>query len=235
VNVERTLRIFDQHGFQYGVRITVTADQVPRLADSVEYIYRNFRATSILVEPVYQMGRGADQEDAESEGFVAAFREALRRARALGRTVDFSGARVGTLTRHFCGITRDNFCVSAKGNVTACYEVFSEKETWAHKFFYGRPTGKQGEYSIDTRVLSELRSQTVDKRSFCDGCFAKWTCGGDCYHKSLTANGDVPYQGAGRCDVIRELTKDQILDRIASSGGVFWHQPSPQPSKVSHV
>jgi len=31
--------------------------------------------------------------------------------------------------------------------------------------------------------------------------------------------------GSPRCDITRELIKDQILDRIAESGGLLWHEP----------
>jgi len=56
-------------------------------------------------------------------------------------------------------------------------------------------------------------------------CFARWSCGGDCYYKWLITSGGGEFSGSARCHVIRELTKDQILDKIASSGGLFWHDP----------
>ena len=227
--VERSLRVLTERGVKYGIRMTVTADQIGALPDSVDYICRNFRPVTILVEPIYQMGRGERLAQAESELFIEAFRQARGRARSYGHALQFSGARLGIVSRHFCGVTQDNFCLSAKGNVSACYEVFSETSQWASKFFYGRPTGKPGEYFVDLQALEGLRAQTVERRSFCDGCFAKWTCGGDCYHKALTTNGDADYRGAGRCHVIRELTKDMILDRISSSGGLFWHEPVEAP------
>jgi len=35
----------------------------------------------------------------------------------------------------------------------------------------------------------------------------------------------VEFAGAGRCEISRELTKDQLLENIAASGGVFWKYP----------
>jgi len=72
-------------------------------------------------------------------------------------------------------------------------------------------------------VLNNLRNQAVEHREYCRGCFAKWHCAGDCYHKSLTVNGSEEFAGSERCHITRELTKDQILERIADSGGLFWH------------
>jgi uncharacterized protein len=223
--VIHTLRRFDEAGFSYGIRLTVTADHIARLADSVEFLSSEFRPQSIHIEPVYLLGRGADAASAETDQFVLAYREAAARAAANGRRVQFSGARVGTLTNHFCNASRDNFCVSADGNVTACFEAFGEDAPLAGDFFYGRPAADGQGYVYDMEVLARLRGQSVNNRAYCRDCFAKWSCGGDCYYKWLAGSGGGEFRGSSRCHVIRELTKDQILEKIADSGGLFWHQP----------
>ncbi len=223
--VMHTIRRFDAAGFSYGLRVTVTADQIHRLPESVEYICAHFGAQRIQVEPSYQLGRWREAPSAETEEFLAAYREARQRARHYGRDIQFSGARLGALTNHFCGITQDSFCLSPDGNVSACYEAFSEDNPFASTFFYGRPDASTGGYRFELPVLNNLRRQTVDHREFCRGCFARWTCAGDCYHKSLSVNGPGEFAGSDRCHITRELTKDQILVRIAGSGGLVWHEP----------
>jgi len=223
LRVAHTLRRFAEAGFPHGIRVTVTADQIARLPDSVEYICSHFEAARIQVEPAYQMGRWRDAPSAETEAFIAAYREAQVRAAAYGKEIFFSGARVGLLTNHFCGITQDSFSLSPDGNVSACFETFSEDEEWAPVFFYGKPE-EGGGYGYDLARLEHLRSQSVENREWCKGCFARWTCAGDCYHKALTVGGKDEFQGSDRCHVIRELTKDQILARIAQSGGHYWHE-----------
>ena len=79
-------------------------------------------------------------------------------------------------------------------------------------------------------MLDHLRSQAVEKREHCRGCFAKWSCGGDCYYKWMAATGGGEFNGSARCHVIRELTKDQILEKIAAAGGLFWHEPPTCPA-----
>ena len=223
--VMHTLRRFEEASFSYGLRVTVAVDQIPRLPESVEFICTNFQVERIQVEPAYQLGRWLNAPSAETNAFIAAFREAQQRAHHHGREITYSAARVGTLTNHFCGITRDSFALSPDGNVSACYEVFSEDNRWAEKFFYGEPE-EGGKYRFNLPVLNNLRSQAVQHREFCRGCFAKWTCAGDCYHKSLTVSGDVEFAGSDRCHITRELTKDQILSKIAASGGLFWYEPT---------
>jgi uncharacterized protein len=74
----------------------------------------------------------------------------------------------------------------------------------------------------------------VENREFCKGCFAKWTCAGDCYHKAISAAGQLEFRGTDRCHITRELTIDRILDNIASSGGLFWRGEVTSALSDSH-
>ena len=215
-----TLRAFDRAGFRYSIRMTATAEAAPRLAQSVAYLCRRFRPRGIQVEPLYRMGRGRDAADAETAIFIEAFRAARRTSEKAAKLLRFSGARLGTVTNRFCGVANDNFCVSPAGNISACHEVAGEHQPWAERFFYGRPSAGGPGFDFDERVYASLRAHTVDRLEYCGGCFAKWSCAGDCYHKALHWD-SAEFAGAGRCEVIRALTKDQILDKIAASGGVF--------------
>ena len=221
--VFETLRYLDETGVSYGIRSTVTADAFELLPDSVEFLTARFRPEGVQVEPVYLLGRASAAPAAESGEFVQAFRLARDRAVANKRRLWFSGARVGTLTNHFCSATQDNFCLSADGNVSSCYEAFAEDVPQARVFFYGRPSGHGPGYDFDLKVLDHLRSQAVENRAFCKDCFAKWTCGGDCYYKWRSASQSSEFDGSPRCHIIRELTKDQILEKISKAAGTFWH------------
>lgn len=226
--VMHTLRRFDDAGYPYGIRMTVTADQIARLADSVEFVCSTFGARRIQVEPVYQLGRWTGAPSAETDDFITAYRSAFKRAARHGREIFFSAARVGALTNHFCGVTQDAFALSPDGNVSACFEVFAEDAAQASTFFYGGPLESPRGYRFNLPVLNNLRRQAVQHREYCRGCFAKWTCAGDCYHKAVSVTGQTEFAGTDRCHITRELTKDQILARIAVAGGLFWHE---QPSR----
>lgn len=221
--VMHSLRRFDAVDFPYGLRLTVTHDHLSKMEPSVRFLCENFRPRRIQLEPAYQLGRWRDAPSAETAEFIRGFRLAQQTAREFGRTIDFSAARVGSLSNHFCGITQDSFCLTADGHVSACYESFLKGAEWSEKFFYGSHDAAAGTFRFELPVLNELRSQSVENRPFCEGCFAKWTCGGDCYHKALTVNGGGEFQGSDRCHIIRELTLDQMLSKIVDSGGVFWH------------
>jgi uncharacterized protein len=220
--VMHTLRRFDAAGFPYGLRMTVTADQIPDLAESVAFVCSHFKPKRIQVEAAYQLGRWAGAPSAETDGFIEVFRQARAVAFGAGFDLFFSGARVGLLTNHFCGATRDAFALTPDGEVSACYEVFSTENPLAKHFLYGK-SGSSG-FEFDLSVLSNLRCQAVQNRAWCTGCYARWTCGGDCYHKALAADSGCEFAGTERCHIIRELTKDQVAAKIAASGGLFWHE-----------
>jgi uncharacterized protein len=221
--VMHTLRRFDAARYPYGIRLTVTRDEIPQLPDSVGFIATRFAAARIQVEPAYQLGRWRGAPSAETEEFIAAYRLAQARAAEHGREVSFSTARLGPLSNHFCGVTQDTFALTPDGNVSACYEVFSDDHPLAGIFRYGRPAPAGRGYEFDLPVLEHLRGQAVEHRTFCRGCFAKWTCAGDCYHKAVSVTGELEFVGTDRCHITRELTKDLLLARIAAAGGVFWH------------
>ncbi|MBL9115415.1 MAG: radical SAM protein [Verrucomicrobiaceae bacterium] len=233
--VMETLRRMDEAGFPYAVRVTVTADQIHRLVDSIGFITERFKPESLQVEPVYQLGRGLGTESAETKAFIEAFRAAKARARQNGADLLFSGARLDALTNHFCGISQDGFALTPDGNVSACYETFSESQPLSPTFHYGKPATAGSGYDFDMQRLEHLRHQAVQHRPYCSGCFAKWHCAGDCFHKAISQSGGTEFKGSARCDVIRELTKDQILDEITAAGGVYWqadrhgyaHAPKP--------
>ena len=220
--VEHTIRRFDDAGFDYALRMTVTHDHIDQLADSVHYVCRNFRPRRMQIEPAYLLGRWKHAPSAETQAFIDGFREAAAVADEYGQVIQFSAARLGTLSNHFCRATQDGFGLTADGSVSACYEVFVEDVPYARRFIYGRYDHSRQTFQFALSVLDHLRKRTVDRSAFCEGCFCKWSCGGDCYYKSLAVHGDGPFQGTDRCHIIRELTKDQLLAKIESSGGFCW-------------
>ena len=226
--VIHTIRRFDQAGFNYGIRMTVTADLIASLADSVDYIFANFRPAALQVEPAYQIGRYADKPSAETEEFIVAFRQAQQRAKKYGKSLAYSGARLDALSNHFCAVSQDSFALLPDGSVSSCFEVCSRNNPYIDIFLYGQAdeTGETGAaYRFDMQRLNFLRRQAVQFRPHCSDCFAKWSCAGDCFHKAVIVNGGAgEFAGTGRCHINRELLKDQILEQIAAAGGLCWHE-----------
>jgi uncharacterized protein len=228
-HVTRTLKTLDERGFPYGVRMTVTRDAIAYLEDSVEFICTNFGVVKIHAEPAFRVGRWRTAPSAEIDEFVSAFIKSAELAESKGKELRLSSARLGMISSHFCGVTQDNFCLTPSGSVTACYEVFSDSSPYSELFIYGRPKDGETGYDFDLDILQHLRSRTVEKNTFCQDCFARWTCSGECYHKAVLGHGDREFAGSDRCHIVRAITKYQILHRIIKSGGLFWQGSACTP------
>lgn len=224
--VERMLRRLDAADFPYGVRFTVTHDRIAELPDAVRYTASNFRPLRIQVEPAYALGRWEEAPSAETGEFIERFREARAVADELGCELFYSGARVDVLTSHFCGASQDGFSITPSGSVSGCFEVFRDEEVHAPTFVYGK-LDERGGVEVDRARLDGLRARTGPSLDWCKGCFARWHCAGDCYHKALSVEGEGEFRGTDRCHINRELTRDQLLERIVDSGGLFWHAAAP--------
>jgi uncharacterized protein len=223
--VINTLKKFDSVGYKYGIRITVTQDNIEKLPESIKYIYDNFNPTKILAEPVYQINRWRNAPSAETQGFVDSFRKAKAEAHKYNKELLFSAARIDILTNHYCGLSQDSFNLIPNGSISACYEAYDDTDELSKKFFYGKPDNNNG-YIFDLNILAKLRNRTVDNIDFCKDCFAKWHCAGDCYYKALIYSGNEIFKGSDRCHITQELIKDQILEKIYHSGGMYWYDNS---------
>jgi uncharacterized protein len=223
--VLHTLQRFDAEQFPYTIRLTATEAYLEQLPQAVAFMGEQFKPQRIQVEPAYSIGRGETMPSANTMRFIHAFRSARTIANQLNVTLSYSPARLDRLSNHFCGITQDEFSLSADGNVSACYSCFAEEDNLAEVFFYGKPDEQSRRYVFDMPVLDKLRSWSVRHLDFCQGCFAKWHCAGDCYYNTLSVNGRGQFTGSERCHITRELLKDEILSHITASGGQFWHEP----------
>lgn len=221
--VMHTLRAFDRARFQYGIRVTVTAASVKYLPQSIEYLLDNANPKHIQVEPMYVLGRGRKTDLAvDPQEFIAAYREAKLIADQRGVEMFYSAARVDVLTNRFCQSCGEGFSLTPQGLVSACYEVPDPEVEFADEFIFGRYNEHPARYEFDEEKLVRLRNRTVEHIPWCQDCFCKWHCAGDCTYKARHAMVDGEFAGDARCEITRALTLDQILNKIKQSGGVVW-------------
>jgi radical SAM protein with 4Fe4S-binding SPASM domain len=79
------------------------------------------------------------------------------------------------------------------------------------------------------KTLSRLRNRTVEKIDWCQGCYAKWHCSGDCHYQARFFSPNGQFRGSPRCYINRALILDQILENIAACGGEIWSGATMPP------
>ena len=208
--VERTFRRLDEAGFAYSIRATVSSRNVNRMVESLEHIHGQFHPQTVSFEPLHFCGRCStgDLEPPDLEHFGRRFSECRDWARARGAKVEYSGCRLGKLSHSFCGVTRDNFAVTPEGFITTCYEVLEAADPRSDTFFIGR-IDLEGKLSVREPARRRLHDLTVDNIAYCEDCFAKWNCSGDCLAK-VENNDYGGDRGHGRCRLNRAVLAREL-------------------------
>jgi uncharacterized protein len=226
--VWQTIEALEQAAFPYGIRMTVTSRSVDRLAESIAFLLARARPKRIQAEPVYDLGRGRDEQlHCSPEAFVSAFREAKSISGQHAVEMYFSAARMDVLTNRFCRSCGEGFSITPHGDISACFEVYDREAAFGERFLFGRLDSATGRFVFDEAKLDRLRNHTVERIPWCDGCFCRWHCAGDCQNKAHHAMQDGEFKGHPRCQITQALVLDQILAKIHHSGGMLWAEGSP--------
>ncbi len=110
----------------------------------------------------------------------------------------------------------DSLSVTPEGLLTSCYEVSEKDDPRSENFFFGDLDAETGKLNLDLQKVEKIRSMTVENKPYCEKCFCKWHCAGDCAAKLATSKDPWDPSRSPRCYINRELTKDQIKKTMQS-------------------
>ncbi len=141
----------------------------------------------------------------------------------------------GERRTHFCQGGRDYLGVAADGQVALCYRFFEDAEN-------GMGSVQQG---LERGVTERMLSKTLDERTTCSKCWARWYCGGGCHHDNRMSMGDIEEPNPIACDIFRHtmgraleswarLSRAGKLPRKSASGTSTTMIPS-EPSGVQRI
>ena len=216
-SVDRTMRRLVEAKVGFGIRTTVTDAMVSRMPEIVAFVAENYPGLEQLhFEPVWECGRCATSADAmpTSEAFTENYLAALAVAQEKGVRLVFSGARQDMVVDSFCKVSSGSFTVTPTGDVTACYEVSYRSDPRSERFFFGRYDPDLGDFTFDQAKLDELSQLCVHNISYCNDCFCRWHCAGDCAAKVLDGIQLEDHRGSVRCQISRALTLNQIQRKL---------------------
>lgn len=93
----------------------------------------------------------------------------------------------GTHRPYPCGAGAGYMSVNAEGDIYACHRLIDDKQFYMGDIFGGLKNSNRENL---------LNDQLVDKMEPCKSCWARYLCGGGCYH-------EVKHRGRIGCDYIR--------------------------------
>jgi uncharacterized protein len=214
----RSVRIFENNGLAYTIRMTVTAESLPLLTESVEYLCEHTKAQVIRAEPMYSRGRASasELEAPRPHAFVEAFREASMVAHTRGRQLTYSGARPGGVVPAFCTYPSPTFGVTPDGDLSCCYEVLRPDDPLSGEFFYGHVEADGSAIHVDHSKIATIRNVAAQRRAACAGCFCVFSCAGDCAAKAFDG-GRLAGEMSTRCEITRALVLDMLEDALGGA------------------
>lgn len=221
--VAKTLNALDKAQFNYGIRMTVTNDSVYDLAENISFTCKNFKPKKIQVEPVFDVGRAKRNKSTiiDLDIFVDQFIKGFKETEKHQINLFYSGARIEALTQRFCLAACRALVITPEGDITTCFETYNREHPLSQHFIVGKYK-ENGQFSFDGEKLHRHFSRTVKNIPYCDACFCKWHCAGDCAIKSFSVEAMDGFINSHRCFVNQELTKFLLLNKIKENGGFIW-------------
>lgn len=93
-----------------------------------------------------------------------------------------------------CGGGYKLFSVACDGGIYFCHRFSGMPEYKLGDVFSGVDRDKQKSF---------LNKLIIQNRTSCQGCWARYLCGGGCYHEAYTATGDVTIPNEVSCELIK--------------------------------
>lgn len=220
--VAETLRFLENVKYRtYGIRSTITEHNVDKMAGIVELFHALAPSLkSFHFEPIHECGRcsSTNMKGVDAERFVQRFIEAVKKGEEFGIDVYYSGGKVDAITDHFCGASGSNFFVTPTGNVTSCLEVSRPDDHRAEIFVFGRL--QDSKFRFDYDKLASLRARTVHNMPYCEDCYAKFSCAGDCPAKVISSSGSIldPSKN-GRCELTQKVLLHNLKRQLNKKAG----------------
>ncbi len=201
--------------YRFVIRATVTGYSVRHMAEMVEFYVRETGCRELYFEPAFACGRCAVSDDGVPpyDVFAEEYLRAFARARELRAAVRYSATGSPAPKMSFCGLAQDGFSVTPDGLVSSCFEVCDGSHPLAGEFVYGQYDRDAGAFRIDMERLKRLRAMVLTNKPYCDHCFARWQCAGDCPVRVQGTHADFQ-SPSPRCEMNQHILRGILLQAL---------------------
>lgn len=216
--VFETIQYLESKGISYGVRSTISKESVAEMVPFIETLSQMCNIKRMHLEPLFECGRceNTGASTPNSKEFLKNMIKAKQKGKEIGVKIYCSGGELERTTDRFCGAAGSNFFVTPKGDITTCLEVSRPTDDMVNTFLIGKYNPDSKQFDIDEGRLETLRNRTVHNIPKCaEGCFAKYSCAGDCLAKVLAVTGDMHnVEGNPRCEINQGLLLHEMREKV---------------------
>lgn len=217
--VYETLRAMAYHRVNFGIRATITENNVKRMPEMVRFFHNLCHPRTLQFERLSICGRCEESKIQAGlpEDYIKYFKEAFEVAKDLDINLVCSGVRIFRRTNYYCGVGGHAICVTPEGLLTTCHRVDNTLHALAKKLVFGKWDGVQ--YQWKQKQLEQLQSSlSVNNFDRCRDCFCKYTCAGGCITSRVNP---VEKQNSDEhCQIIKELSRFRLIS-IAEGRGIL--------------
>jgi radical SAM protein with 4Fe4S-binding SPASM domain len=200
--------------FLFGIRTTFTPDSVCCMTHMIEELSRRFpRIRAVVFDVVLSPDIFKTPEMlAKYYGdFIREYFAAKQRGKELGIAVESIAVETLTMLRE--RTCNGKIVLTPNGKISSCSRVSSPKETLYGEYIFGEI--ENGKISFDEDKFRSIMSENnIHSQSFCEGCFAKWNCGGGCrlFHQSFGREFLEP-----KCEFTRQGLQRQLYSVLCEN------------------
>lgn len=215
--IVRNVRRLRERGISFGLRATVTPENVDRVIESADFL-AGLGAETVRILPAHHHDWPADRHRRLVQAVVELNRNGLRLLlagqvahgcepvyRMVGhRLGEFSAARP-------CLAGGGILAVAADGGVYPCEHFIG-----VAGFAMGNVNDDAFPRQAFATVAERFHGCTVDARPSCADCSVRAVCGGQCYAAAQAATGDIARADARHCALMRAVFRE--IDPAVAAG-----------------
>jgi uncharacterized protein len=198
------VRLVDQ-GMPVSLLTVVSEYNQKQLVEIVDDVYENMHVDSHFLSMRDSVGRAINHKSLDYDFISESYLNLWKKYRILGYDVNLTGTNIHAISKFPCAVAAPNYSVSPTGEISACTIAFNNPSITSLPFNIGNI---EKEVPLKKEKISKLQIYSVENKSECKSCFAKWHCRGGCpyaFEKGM-ANNDPQ-----RCDLVRNVVAEKLL------------------------
>ncbi len=207
--VEKTIKKLVKTKAWLAVKMVVTERGAGKMVESAKYL-ADLGVEHLQIEPARIHGRAARNniKAVTTKEFIDNFFTAVRVvAKTNCKISNLAFANLYTPSDCFCGkVGSKKIMVNWDGKLSKCIENVDNPESY---FQVG--TVKNKRVNLNQKRFNQIRNLSVNSMPKCQDCFAKYICGGGCFHRNNQLTGNFLTPDDEDCKLKREMLKRLIV------------------------